>query len=67
MKEDQKMNSYLQKIHREHHEVEQWQNNHKKQQMLSNIVESLEMRERVDREQAENLLNKEARINKLYK
>ena len=31
------MNSYLQKIHREHHEVEQWQNNHKKQQMLSNI------------------------------
>ena len=35
--------------------------------MLNNIVESLEMRERVDREQAENLLNKEARINKLFK
>lgn len=61
------MNSYLQKIHREHHDVEQWQNTHKKQQMLNNIVESLEMRERVDREQAENLLNKEARINKLFK
>ena len=39
----------------------------KKQQVLSNIVESLEMRERVDREPAENLLNKEASLNKLYK
>ena len=66
LKEDQKMNSYLDKIHREHYSVEQWQKNHKKQQLMNNIVESLEMRERVDREQAENLLNKEARINKLY-
>ena len=65
LREDQKMNSYLEKIHREHHSIEQWQNSHRKQQMLQNIKDSLAMRERIDREKAEHLLTKEANLNKL--
>ena len=61
------MNSYLEKINREHFEIEQWYNSLKKQQMRENIHESLHMRQMKDKEMAENLIKKEAQINKLYK
>ena len=57
------MNQYLEKINREHHSVEQWQHNYKKQQMRENIAESLRMREEVDTELAQGLVNKEASMN----
>lgn len=56
----------LDKIHREHFEVELWQQNLKKQQMRENISDSLRMREDMDKTLAENLLKKEAQINKLF-
>jgi len=49
IKADQKMSYYMDKIHREHFEFEQWQQNLKKQQMRENIVESLRMRELADK------------------
>ena len=45
MREDQKMVTYLDKIHREHHNIEKWQSTNRKNQMLENIHESLRMRE----------------------
>ena len=66
LRQDQKMNYYLDKIHREHFQYEQWQNNFKKQQMRENVMESLRMREDMDKAMAENLIKKEAQINKLY-
>ena len=54
------MNNYLDKIHREHFQVEQWQMNLKKQQMRENISESIRMRDMTDKQMAENLLKKEA-------
>ena len=46
--------------------MEKWQSNFKQQQMRENLVESLRLRELTDREHAENLIKKEAQINKLY-
>ena len=67
LRQEQKMNSYLDKIHKEHFQVEQWQQNFKKQQMRENIVESLRNRESADKQLADNLIKKEMQINKLYK
>ena len=60
------MNVMLNKIHQEHFEIENWQNNLKKQQMRENIAESLRNRKMIDSEMAENLIKKEAQINKLF-
>lgn len=54
------MNSYLEKINKEHFEVEQWQQNLKKQKMRENIQESLQLRQMTDKEMAQNLIKKEA-------
>ena len=54
------MNVMLNKIHQEHFEIENWQNNLKKQQMRENIAESLRNRQMIDSEMAENLVKKEA-------
>ena len=67
LRQEQKTNQYLDKIHREHFQVEQWQGNFKKQQMRENIQESLRMREAKDKELADSLITKEAQINKLFK
>jgi len=60
------MNVILNKIHRENFDVEQWQQNLKKQQMRENIVKSVQMRELADKTATDNLIKKEAQINKLY-
>ena len=67
LRQEQKMNEFLDKIHREHFEIEKWQQNMKKTQMRENIQESLKMRELADKQLAENLLKKEAQINRLFK
>ena len=65
IRQEQKMNQYLEQINREHHSVEQWQNSYKKQQMRENIAESLRLREETDTELALGLVNKEASMNRL--
>ena len=60
------MQKVLDKVHKEHYRIEQWQNSEKKRQMRQNVLESLRMREQIDKSLAENLLSKEQRINKLY-
>lgn len=44
--------------------MEQWQTNFKKQQMRENIVESLRLREAKDREMSNDVLGKEAKLNR---
>ena len=63
LRQEKQMNQYLEQINREHHSVEQWQNNYKKQQMRENIAESLRLREETDTELALGLVNKEASMN----
>ena len=53
------MQKVLDKVHKEHFRIEQWQNSEKKRQMRQNVLESLRMREQIDRTLAENLLSKE--------
>ena len=65
IRQEQKMNQYLEQINREHHSVEQWQSSYKKQQMRENIAESLRLREETDTELALGLVNKEASMNRL--
>ena len=67
LRHEQKMNQYLEQINREHHSVEQWQNNYKKQQVRENIAESLRLREETDTELALGLVSKEASMNRLTK
>jgi len=55
----------MEKIHREHYEVEKFTQSYKKQQMRDNLVESLRMRDMFDKEMADNLLRKEAQMNKI--
>ena len=59
LRQDAKMREMLDKIHKEHYEVEKWQQNFKKQQARDNVAESLRLRQQVDEELAENLLKKE--------
>ena len=66
MQEELRMQKVLDKVHKEHYRIEQWQNSEKKRQMRQNVLESLRMREQIDKSLAENLLSKEQRINKLY-
>ena len=66
LRQEKKMNEMLEKIHKEHFDVEQWQKKMKAQQARENIQESIRNRQLVDTEMAENLLKREAQINKLY-
>ena len=66
LRQDAKMREMLDKIHKEHYEVEKWQQNFKKQQARENVAESLRLRQQIDEELAENLLKKEGQLNKLY-
>ena len=66
LQEELRMQKVLDKVHKEHFRIEQWQNSEKKRQMRQNVLESLRMREQIDKSLAENLLSKEQKINKLY-
>jgi hypothetical protein len=66
LRQEQKMNVMMDKIHKEHFDVEQWQKKMKAQQARENIQESIRNRQLIDSEMAENLLKREAQINKLY-
>ena len=66
LRQEKKMNEMLEKIHKEHFDVEQWQKKMKAQQARENIQESIRNRQLIDTEMAENLLKREAQINKLY-
>ena len=57
------MNSYLDKISREHFQVEQHQLQYKKIQMRQNLEETLQLKEAIDIERATNVLAKEASLN----
>ena len=63
LRQDKRMNNYLEKISKEHVHVEQWQVNFKKQQMRENIHESLRLREKTDKELAKDIVHKAAVLN----
>ena len=63
LKQEKKVNSYLDKISREHYNIEKHQTEYKKAQMRSNLEETLQMREAIDIERASNVLAKEAALN----
>ena len=45
LQEELRMQKVLDKVHKEHFRIEQWQNSEKKRQMRQNVLESLRMRE----------------------
>ena len=63
LKQEKKVNSYLDKISREHYHIEKHQTEFKKVQMRNNLEESLQLREQIDMERASNVLQKEASLN----
>ena len=63
LRQEKKVVAYLDKISKEHYQVEKHQQQYKKVQMRQNLEESLQLKQQIDIEKASNVLATEFSMN----